>query len=532
MATHATGDRSAASPANLGLSGKQVDVLALLMQGKSNKAICRALDLAEPTVKYHVTTILKALKVANRTEAVLAVGKLGWKLPPAAEGTGSAEIGGAKESATSRPDLASGPSVQSDKSQVDGQQPTLTLPDKPSIVVLPFSNLSGDTGQDYFVDGMVEDITIALGRLPWLFVIGSSSAFTYKSRAVDIRKVGSELGVRFALRGSVRKENNRVRVTAQLTDTSHGGQVWGDSFEGELDNIFELQDRVAAQVRTMISPALRAEELERARQKPTENLTAYDLYLRALPIHRENFAQNQDALRYLRRAIEFDPGYAAAYGLAAWCHDLQKLFGWVSPTDPGIEEGVRLAHIAAEIGKNDSEALWMAAHAMVLLAGEPELARPLIDRAISLNPNSPNSWWVSGTVRNHLGEYEIALEHLARARRLSPLEPLAFAHWTSTAVGYFFAGRYQEALEATERSLSERADFPPALRIKIASCGLLGRLDEGRDCVERLLRVNPDTTMATLKTYYEPLTGHHPRSFETYLKGFRLCGGLPEGKPS
>jgi TolB-like protein/DNA-binding CsgD family transcriptional regulator len=536
VATPLASDRPPVSPADLGLSGKQVEVLALLMQGMPNKAICRALDLAEPTVKYHVTTILKALKVANRTEAVLAIGKLGWKLPPASENKRSTESGAAGEAPAGNTDRAPPARVLTEAPKVVGQpvgelKSALALPDKPSIVVLPFTNLSGDPSQDYFVDGMVEDITIALGRLPWLFVIGSSSALTYKNRAVDLRQVGSELGVRYALMGSVRKENNRVRITSQLADTSHGGQIWADSFEEELNNIFDLQDRVAAQVRTMISPALRSEEIERARQKPTENLTAYDLYLRALPIHRASFAQNQEALRLLYRAIELDPAYGAAYGLAAWCYDLQKLFGWILPSDPQIKEGIRVAHLAAEAGKNDSEALWMAAHALVLLAGEPELARPLIDRAISLNPNSPNAWWVSGTVHNHLAEYEIALEHLARARRLSPLEPLAFAHWLATAVGHFLAGRFREAMDAADRSLSEHADFPAALRYKIASCGLLGRIDEGRDYVERLLRVNPGATVTTLKAYYEPMMRRHPRSLDTYLNGLRLSG-LPEGEPS
>jgi TolB-like protein len=407
----------------------------------------------------------------------------------------------------------------------------LPLPDKPSIVVLPFANLSGDPGQEYFTDGMVEDITIALGRLPWLFVIGSSSAFTYKSRSVDLRQVGSELGVRYALSGSVRKEGSRVRITTQLTDTSHGGQVWADGFEGEIDNVFDMQDRVAAQVRAMISPALRSEEIERARRKPTDNLTAYDLYLRALPIHRESFTQNQEALRLLYRAIELDPGYGAAYGLAAWCYDLQRLFGWILPTSPEIKEGVRVARLAAETGRNDSEALWMAAHALVLLEGEPELARPLVERAILLNPNSPNGWWVSGSVHNHLGEYEVALSHLARARRLSPLDPLAFSHWITTAAGCFFAGRYQEAVDAANRSLlSERPDFAAALRFKIAACGLLGDIAEGHEAVQSLLRVNPEATVAVLRTYLEHTVRRHPGVLETYLKGLRLSG-LPEGEP-
>jgi tetratricopeptide (TPR) repeat protein len=282
-------------------------------------------------------------------------------------------------------------------------------------------------------------------------------------------------------------------------------------------------------VRTAISPTLRSEEIERARRKPTENLTAYDLYLRALPIYRENFTQNQEALRLLYNSIELDRTYGAPYGLAAWCYDLQKMFGWISPTAPQIKEGIRLAHLAAETAQNDSEALWMAAHSLVLLAGEPETAHSLIDRAISLNPNSPPAWWVSGSVHNHLGEYDIALEHLARSRRLSPLEPLAFINWVATAVGYFFAGRYEEALEAAERSLSERPDFPAGLRYKIAACGLLGRLDEGRKSVERLLLVNPGATVAALKAYHEPIKRRHAEGTEAFLRGLRLAG-LPEGE--
>jgi TolB-like protein/DNA-binding CsgD family transcriptional regulator len=513
-----------ASPAALGLSGKQVEVLALLMQGKSNKVICRALNLAEPTVKYHVTTILRALKVANRTEAVLVVGKLGWKLPSAVEGAQSTEDGVT--------DAA--PTVRFGKLNVvappaDGDpRPALALPDKPSIVVLPFANLSGDPDQDYFADGMVEDITVALGRLPWLFVIGSRSAFTYKQRSVDVRQIGRELGVRYALSGSVRKEGNRIRITAHLADTTHGGQVWTDSFEEELNNIFELQNRVAAQVRTMISPALRSEEIERARQKPTENLTAYDLYLRALPLHNKSFTQNQQALGLLYRAVELDPAYSAAYGLAAWCYDFQTSFGWTTFSDPGIKEGIRFARLAAETGKDDSEALWMAAHALFILEGDLELSLSVITKAISLNPNSPNAWWVSGAVHNFLGQYETALEHAARARRLSPLEPFAYMHWMPTALANFFAGRYEDARDAADKSLGERADYPPALRVKIASCGLLGRIEEGRDCVERLLRLNPDATVAGLRAYYELRLRRNPRGLETYLKGLRLCG-LPEG---
>ena len=412
---------------------------------------------------------------------------------------------------------------------VHADHPHLLLPDRPSLVVLPFVNLSGDPAQEYFVDGMVEDITIALGRLPWLFVIGSASAFTYKSRSVDVRQIGAELGVRYALKGSMRREGNRVRITCQLSETNHGGQVWADRFEDQLDSIFAMQDRVAGHVSTVIAPALRAEEIERARRKPPENLTAYDLFLRALSLHRLGYAQNTEALQLLDRAIVLDPSYGAAYGLAAWCYDLQKIFGWIPPSDPRLNEGIRLARMAADMASSDSEALWMTAHALTMLAGETELALALTKKAISLNPNSPNAWWVSGTAHYFSDYPQVALEHGARAMRLSPVDPMAYNHWLSTAMAYFFAGQYQQAADAADKSLAEHANFPPALRLKVVTSGLLGRLEEGRACVARLLDVNPDATVAKLQAFYEPLLRINPDRLEPYLKGLRLCG-LPEGE--
>lgn len=417
--------------------------------------------------------------------------------------------------------------VTEERPPAAARPPTLALPDKPSIVVLPFANLSGDPAQDYFADGMVEEITVALGRLSWLFVIGSRSAFTYKNRTVDVREAGAELGVRYALAGSVRKEGSQVRITAQLADTSHGGQIWADSFQDEIEGIFELQDRIAARVRTQISPALRSGEIERARRKPTANLSAYDLYLRALPIHRKDLAHSREALRLLRQAIGLDPSYGAAYALAAWCYDMQKVFAWVPATDPSLAEGIRLARLAAQTATDDSEALWMTAHALLLLAGEFEQARPLIERAISLNPNSPNAWWVSGDLHSWLGDHDAGIEQAARARRLSPLEPMAFAFWMPTIMSHFFAGRYREALEAADRSLAINPDFPPALRFKVATCGLLGRMEEGRAVMERLLHLCPHLTLTEQRASTAWVWRHDLAGLEAFLKGLRLAG-LPE----
>jgi tetratricopeptide (TPR) repeat protein len=360
-----------------------------------------------------------------------------------------------------------------------------------------------------------------------LFVIGSASAFTYKNRAADLRQIGSELGVRYVLMGSVRKEGNRVRITAQLTDAVHGGHIWADRFEGELDSVFALQDRVATHVSTTIAPALRTEEIERARRKPTENLTAYDLFLRALPLYRNSLAQNREAVRLLYRAVELDPSYGTAYGLAAVCHHWQKVSGWISPTDPAVSEGIRLAHLAAETGKNDSEALWMAAHASTMLAGEFEATIGLIEKAVSLNPNSSNAWAVSGLVHGLAADLEISLDHLARARRLNPLEFPFLSYWAVVAHVHFVAGQFEQAAISADRSLLEHANAPPALRIKISACGMLGRIEEGRRCVEQLLAINAETTVASLKAHYQPFLQRVPGRFEDFLQGLRRSG-LPE----
>jgi TolB-like protein/DNA-binding CsgD family transcriptional regulator len=504
-------NRKRASPISLGLTKRQLKVLALVMQGKSNKAICRVLDLAETTVKYHVTIILKALDVSNRTEAVLAVGKLGWNFPTTAADKGDeTDI----KCATPNPSKLS--------------QLKLALPDKPSIVVLPFANLSGDSGQDYFADGLVEDITVSLGRIPWLFVIGSGSAFAFKSRTVDATVVGADLGVRYVLRGSVRKSGHRVRIIVELTDAANGRQVWADRLDSRLVDIFDIQDQVVDHVAAMIAPTMRRAEIERARRKPTENLTAYDLFLQALPQCRPGSVEVQEALRLLYRAIDLDPSYGAPYGLAALCHRMQLMFSRKLPSDSRVDEALRLAHVAAEMGKSDSEALWMAGEVMVMLAGEFERGQALIEQSIALNPNSASAWNALGIVRAHVGDPETALEHFSRARRLDPVCSLHHNYWVGTSLAHFIAGRYQKSSDAADVVLNERTNYPRVLSLKAASCAQIDRIDEGRACVDRLLVVNPQATVATFKAICNAPFRRNPRALKKYLDGLRRCG-LPEG---
>ena len=405
----------------------------------------------------------------------------------------------------------------------------LSLPDKPSIVVLPFANLSEETSNDYFADGMVEEITMALGRLPWLFVIASSSAFTYKGRPTDVRQVGADLGVRYVLQGSVRRDGSRVRIAVQLTDALNGQQIWSERLDGDLHEVFALQDEIGTGLSARIAPTLRSMEVERARRKPTTSLTAYDLFLRALPPRRDNRAQNEASLSLLYQAIELDPTYSTAYGLAAWCYEIQTVFGWLSLSDHRVREGIRLANLAAEHGENDPDALWMAGLSLATLAGEIERAWDLIERSLAINPNSARAWWASGIVLIYLGRQNAALDHLARSRRLNPLDTAAYAYWAAIATAHFFAGDLDVAFAAVEKALTDWADAPPALRLKAAMCGRRGRIDEGRACVERLLARNPESTLEAVASFYSKVHANSP-AVEDLLEGLRNCGLQARGQ--
>lgn len=413
-------------------------------------------------------------------------------------------------------------------SALGGAAPTSGVSDKTSIAVLPFTNLSGRREQQYFADGIAEDVSQALGHIPWLFVIASSSALGYRERPVDMRQIGAELGVRYLVRGSVRRDGNRVRIVVQLTDSSSGGYLWAERFEGAVGDLFEIQDRFTTQIAAMIAPALHAMEIKRAQRTPTNSLNAYDLYLRALPRFRTSLADNEEALRLLGQAIDIDPAYGAAYGLAARCYQFQKLFGWVAPSDPRFGEGIRLANLAIEVGKDDSEALWMGGLALAQLAGEVKHGRVLIDRSLALNPNSASAWVASCFVHAYLGNVEAALGHFACAQRLNPLDSMHHVQNHAASTAHFLAGNLEAADDCAEKAVGERPTYPPSLRMKTATCALLGRLDEAQAFLRRLLSVNPDATVCSIRGYVGPQWRFRPRSVESFLHGLRLAG-LPEG---
>jgi TolB-like protein len=404
-------------------------------------------------------------------------------------------------------------------------QQALALPVKPSIAVLPFQNLSADPEQEYFADGMVEDIITALSRMRWLFVIARNSSFTYKGRTVDVKQVGRELGVRYVLEGSVRNAAKRIRISGQLIDTSTGAHIWAERFEGGLEDIFDLQDQITASVVGAIAPKLEQAEIERAQRKPTENLDAYDYFLRGMAsVHRRTKQDNDEALRSFSKAVMLDPDFAASYGMAAWCYVWRKLNGWMIDGAKETAEAERLARRAVELGKDDAVALSRGAHALSLLVGDLDTAAVFMDRALTLNPNLAASWYLSGWLRIFLGEPEAAIEHEARAMRLSPLDPFLYNMQAGTAFAHMLAGRYDEASSWAAKAFQDQPNFPPPARIAAASHALAGRIAEAQKFMTHVRKLDPTLRISNLKNLY-PLC--RLEDFSEWADGLQKAG-LPE----
>jgi TolB-like protein/class 3 adenylate cyclase/tetratricopeptide (TPR) repeat protein len=414
----------------------------------------------------------------------------------------------------------------STRPSTDTAQP-LALPDKPSIAVLPFNNMSGDPEQEYFADGIVEELITTLSRFKALFVIARNSSFTYKGRAVDVKQIGRELGVRYVLEGSVRKAANRVRITGQLVDAATGAHLWADRFDGGLGDIFDLQDQVTESVVGAIAPAIEKAEVERAKRKPTESLDAYALYLRGLAkLYQDASRQaNNEALRLFNSAIERDPDFASAYGRAASCYAQAKASGWISGTANEIAEVTRLARRAIELGKDDALALARGGWALAFVVRDLGVAAAVIDRALVLNPNLAEAWLCGGWVKNWLGEPKLAIERFARAMRLSPLDPRVMGMRVGTAHAYYFLGRYDEAASWAAMALQDSPDFQPGLRIAAASNAMAGRLDQAHKAMARLRQLNPAFRASNLKDVVGPY--QHAEDVARYGEGLRQAG-LPE----
>ena len=371
----------------------------------------------------------------------------------------------------------------------------LALPGKPSIAVLPFQNMSGDPEQEYFADGMVEEIITALSRVGWFFVIARNSSFAYKGKHVDVRQVGRELGVRYVLEGSIRKSGNRVRITGQLIEAANGNHVWADKFEGSLDDVFELQDRITETVVAAIEPSLQGAEIRRSSTKPTGSLDAYDLYLRALS-HRYALTRESldEAIRLLERAIVLDPDYAFAKALAASTHTSRGIQSWATAED--IVRGQQLAHEALISSRDDPTTIALAAHAMAWLGREYDIALAAMDRAIRLNPNSAQILMLSGHLRTWVSDADSAVDHLSRAIRLNPVDPEIGYSLGGLAYALLIKGDYDKALEVARRTARETPRWMGAWRVLVAASVRNQRLPEAQEAVRHMLLISPDHSIA------------------------------------
>lgn len=409
----------------------------------------------------------------------------------------------------------------------------LALPDRPSIAVLPFRNLSSDPEQDYFADGMVEEIITALSRVRSFFVIASNSSLAYKGKLLDVRQIGRELGVRYVLEGSVRKSEHRVRIAGQLVDATTGAHVWAERFEGTLEDIFDLQDQVTASVVGAIEPELRRAEIERAQRKPTANPQAYDLFLRAAGYFqrtRLSLRDSEAAIQLLLQAVDLDPGFAIAHALMAeyyWATAAQLRR---EPPDPLALAAVRAARTALSLDDEDPEVLWRTAATIAAPGGKLEEALALVEKSLALNPNSVGALYQHARLLSYAGDTDAAIAQLQRAARLSPVDVRPFRIEFDYTMTHFIAGRYDAALEWSERTLRSMPGYPAALRYKAASLGLLGRTEEAQETVRELLAASPELTVRRARAHIEVGMNNvfkTPGFAEAMCTGLRLAG-VPE----
>jgi len=397
-------------------------------------------------------------------------------------------------------------------------RPELALPDKPSIAVLPFANMSGDPEQEYFADGMVEEIITALSRIRWLFVIARNSSFTYKGQAADVKRVGRELGVRYVLEGSVRRGGNRVRIAAQLIEAETAAHLWADHFDGSLEHVFDLQDQIATAVAGVIEPALQAAETARSARRPTTDLSAYDLYLRAFSIFYTSQRRMREALALLEEAIRRDPQYALALGFAGLCCHVLATDASAPDREAIRQKGIGYGRRAVEMGGDDPRVLVDAAMTLAVFGEDIDAMMLLVDRALALNPGYALGWLVSGFLRLWAGQTDLAIEHAAVALRLSP-RALAGDATFLTGAALFFGRRFEEAIPRLRVAIEDQPVFQTRYRFLAACYAHAGLLDEAHATIARLRAI----TSEVMVNY--PLPFRDPQHRELYFSGLRLALG-------
>ena len=401
----------------------------------------------------------------------------------------------------------------------DAPESAPAVPDKPSIAVLPFENMSGDPEQEYFADGMVEEITTALSRFKWLFVIARNSSFTFKGKAVDIKEVGRRLGVRYVLEGAVRKASGKVRITAQLIEAATGAHIWADRFERDTTDIFALQDEVTLAVVSAIQPKLFQAEIALTTRRQPENLTAYDFYLRARQqfylTTREGVAK---AIRLAHRALELDPRFGLVAALAGTCHMRNVISGYAADPQFDRKEAVWLCHLALSIDDSDPDTLAWASVTLAYMVGDCDSSIEMADRAVALNPNSNQTWGCRGWVYRSAGLPEEAVRSFERAMRMSPVDPLLHQAFVGMGLALIELGRFDEAIVAVKKAQRQNPSFPVVYRCLASAFAHLGRDAEAREAVARMLEADPGFSISRL-------IGQS--NAKLFIEGLRKAG-LPE----
>jgi len=397
--------------------------------------------------------------------------------------------------------------------------------DKPSIAVLPFANMSAEAEQEYFADGVTEDIITALSNVNSFFVIARNSTFTYKGKTVDVKDVGRQLGVRYVMEGSVRKAANRVRVTAQLLDAGSGKHIWADKYDGALDDIFDLQDQITSTVIGAIEPRLHRAEFERVKQKRPDSLDAYDYVLRGLASMNKLTPEDAaEGLGQFRLAIERDPNYARAYASASWCYRRHVQINGMTLPEKDRDECIRLANAALKADDTDPYILWQAGLTAGLLENDLDTATALVDRSLAINPNSVRAWASSGMLRNILADTSTAIEHAERAMRLSPLDTAMWVLYGVLATAHMQEQRYEDAASWARRSIRQHRYNLPAYHVLATSCTHSDRMVEAQETIQQLLELDPELTITRLQEIY-PVA--HYKNLDSFLDGLRGAG-LPE----
>jgi adenylate cyclase len=409
--------------------------------------------------------------------------------------------------------------------KIDYQVTAPPLPDKPSIGVLPFQNMSGDVDQEYFVDGLVEDVITALSRFQQFFVIARNSSFTYKGRAVDVRQVGRELGVRYVLEGSVRKAGNRVRITGQLIDSLSGAHLWADRFDGALEDVFDLQDRITAAVAGVLPITIQQAEIDRVSTRKTGSPSAYDSYLLGVKNFYISTRHSLDvALKHFYRAIELDAEFVEPHAWASNVYTRRRQAQWMEDMRAECEEGVRLGRRAIELRPDNPLALGAGGFALAYLGGDTAAGLDFIDRSLALNPNDAQAWHGSGWARSYNGDFDVAIEHIGRAERLSPVDPQGWQFQLAKCLAHFGAGRYETAVRVA-RTVVQRHPNQPAGYIHLArSAALAGQVEEARRAMARALELNPGLCLRN-----DPLVQvmRQDEDRGRLIKAYRLAG-MPE----